>query len=66
MTSDEFRKAIRKAAIEKDLGVMELAERSGVSYYKACKAWNGDKSITIVDLEPIIQVLGLGWDLFNY
>lgn len=65
MTSEEFKKAIRIAALENDLGVMELSERAGVSYFKTSKAWNGDKTITLVDLDPILKALGLTWDLLT-
>lgn len=64
MTTEEFKKKIRVATAEKGIsGVMELSELAGVSYFKTSKAWNGDKTITVGDLEPIIETLGLTWDL---
>ena len=63
MTSEQFKKAIRRAAVDKEWGVMELSERAGVSYFKASKAWNGDKTITVGDLEAVLEALDLTWDL---
>ena len=66
MTSEEFKKRIRVAAAEKGIsGVMELSEISGVSYFKTSKAWNGDKTIYMVDLDPILNALGLDWDFIK-
>lgn len=65
MTSSEFKKKIRVAAIQKELGVMELSEMAGISYFKTSKAWNGDMTITMLDLDPILEVLGLDWDFIN-
>lgn len=53
-------KTIQKAAVDKGLsGVMELVEHCGLNYPKVVRAWKGNLSITLTDLNVICESLDL-------
>lgn len=53
-------KIVKTAMINSDTETMkELADKSGITYYKVSGFLNGDESIKLIDLKSMLDALGL-------
>jgi len=56
----ELSKIVKKAMVDKDInGVMELVEKSGVSYSDVTKILKGNGSVKLVKVKEVLDFLGL-------
>jgi len=56
----ELSKIVKMAMVDKDIdGVMELVEKSGVSYSDVTKILKGNGSVKLVKVKEVLDFLGL-------